>query len=164
MTEEPSPDRAAAHEAATTCSEIRFNTFQTLDSRTAPAVSAAAPEPRYGEISRAPNLGLRFSQKTAGPESFNSGCVNPQGCVSSQGFGCGGPARREPTYMAKLFDEMNAPLVDGLEHNPPPYTMGVKNGSINSVTGWQTDPGGRPLWQLLAAPTLTVPCARPPAP
>ena len=106
-----------------------------------------------GSITAAWNLGLRNPQaKLMSTEMYNSGCVNPQGCVNSLGFKCvDQPVVRGGFALNSIYDTLNKPYMpDASEYKPPAYMMGMKNNTINSVTGWRKSGTGEFEWQQSA--------------
>ena len=134
------PQTSRLHEATTECAAAGFNVYQTSDTRGSPPISYTAGEPRYGMLSADTNAGLRLPQsRPLNLDAYNSGCVNPQGCVSNpaDGFTCSGPLQKPSMFLESLYQDLNAPFDPAkLEYNPPAYMMGIKNGTANSVTGW----------------------------
>jgi len=145
------PQASRLHEATTKCEAAGFNIYDVRDQRAFPPITYTAGEPEYGVITADPNAGLRLAQsRQLTLEGFNSGCVNPQGCVSNaqDGFACAGPVKEQTPFMRALYNDLNGPVAPGnFEYNPPSYVMGVKLDTVNSVTGWEQGTGGRPRWQ-----------------
>lgn len=150
----------ALHATVTSCQPISYNVYETLDKRSLPTVSQSSGEPHYGTITTDVNAGLRLPQaRPMNIETFNSGCVNPHGCVSNiaEGFACPGPLKQPSSAISNLYDVLQAPYAP---HNfemkpPPPYVVGIKETSLNSVVGWRANKDGKQEWQTHAA---TQPC------
>ena len=137
------------HEAQTACTRVGFNVTDSKDTYKHPAIFYDAAMPQYGMVSADPNAGLRMPQsRKLVLESFNSGCVNPHGCVNNDGYECTGPVKQMSPHMAAVYEELNRPFApNAFEYDPPAYVMGIKNNSVNSVTGWQTADNGEPKWK-----------------
>ena len=141
------------HATETRCEPMGFNMYETVDVRTMPAISYTSGEPRYGAITSDVNAGLRLPQaRPLSLETFNSGCVNPHGCVSNfeDGFKCPGPLKTTNAQLSTLFDDLYAPYApDNFEMmSPPAYVVGIKSTGVNSVLGWQSASKGALEWQL----------------
>ena len=139
------------HETTSHCDAAGYRIYNTVDERRFPDVTYKSGEPQYGVLAADVNADLSLPQaRPLSIESFNSGCLNPQGCVSNalDGFACPGPVKRLPAAMSALFAELNSPFApENFEMQPPPsYVVGVKATGINSVLGWQKGPDGKPLW------------------
>jgi hypothetical protein len=115
-------------------------------------------EVERGSITKSWNAGLRNPQaKKLTVDTYNSGCVNPHGCVpgvsgnlSSEepGFRCTGAAQTTGPALSKAYDFLNAPFLSGeYEFLPPKYMQGVKDFGPNSVTGWAHTASGGLLYQ-----------------
>ena len=144
------------HAATTTCNEAGFKMYSTTDGRRLPGITYLSGEPSYGVVSTDVNSQLRLPQaRPMTIESFNSGCVNPHGCVSGDGFTCAGPVKSLAPAVRALYAELNSPFAPGsFELKPPPsYVVGVKASGINSVLGWQQGPDGKPIWHRDAVPS-----------
>lgn len=155
------PDPARAHEAVTKCEPMGFNTYETLDQRASPAITYLSGEPSYGMITADTNAGLRMPQsRPLNLDAYNSGCVNPHTCVSSTelGFGCSGPVQQQAPMMEMLYNDLNSPFLSSeFEYTPKQYVMGIKNNTVNSVSGWNRGKAeGTYVWQESA---VKVPCA-----
>lgn len=140
------------HEVTSRCSPTgALNTWESISTSEPPSIDVLnSASLRRGQITALPNLGLRQPQgKKMTYDHFNNGCVNPQGCVNTEGFTCGGAPSQSSKQIDSLFAFLNAPyLPDGTEYAPPKYVMGLKAGGVNSVTGWEVDSGsGRYRWQ-----------------
>ena len=153
------PDAPRAHEATTKCEPFGFNTYETVDQRVLPKITYLSGEPAYGMITADTNAGLRMPQsRQFNIDAYNSGCVNPHSCVNSNelGFGCSGPVQQPAPMMKLLYDDLNAPFLSSdFEYKPTQYMMGIKNNTVNSVTGWNRDPAGTFVWEEGAT---TIPC------
>lgn len=152
--------RAAMYSAETSCEPISFNTYETLDKQM-PATAYSTGEPSYGMITADVNAGLRLPQaRPMNVETYNSGCVNPYGCVSNpqEGVACAGPLKEPSPAILSLYSMLNKPFApNGFEmKSPPAYVVGVKEKGVNSVSGWQVDAAGTWEWQRDAH---TQPCA-----
>ncbi len=149
------------HDTTTRCEDAGFRVTDTVDQRVLPPVSYLSGEPTYGMLSVDVNGGLRLPQsRPLTVEAYNTGCVNPHGCVNNEqdGFGCLGPVKKESPFMRALYTELQMPYApDSFEMQPPPdYVVGTKATGVNSVTGWRVTPEGRYLWEQES--TQAVPC------
>ena len=139
------------HDATTVCQATGFNTYQSGNEQGYPQVYYTSGEPRYGMVVTDFNAGLRLPQsRPLVIDSYNSGCLNPHGCVNNQrdGFTCGGPVKVQTKYMRALYDDLNGPYApNDFDLEPPAYVMGIKNGGINSVTGWAKNASGQLVWE-----------------
>ena len=154
-------DYARMYSTETSCEPVSFNKYETTDKRTLPTISYTSGEPSYGTITADVNAGLRFPQaRQLSIETYNSGCVNPYGCVSNpqEGFACHGAPKEPSPAISKLYSVLNKPYAPRsfeLER-PPDYVVGIKENGVNSVSGWQLDAAGKWEWQRDAHPE---PCA-----
>jgi hypothetical protein len=133
------------HTPVAYCREVGVRKYDTSNNDP----DAEAPlEPRYGMISAAFNEGLRNPESKKGTvDAYNSGCINPQGCVNID-KSCAGPLSKLSPGVSALYDSMQKTHVSpSFEFSPPEYVMGVKHNSINSVTGWSVRPDGKRTWQ-----------------
>jgi hypothetical protein len=123
------------HATETHCKSAGFNTYETLDSRAFPPITYTSGEPTYGAVTADVNAGLRLPQsRPFSVDTFNSGCVNPHGCVNNAegGFRCPGPVQTQTPTMRALFDELYAPFAPpGLEMSPPPRLRGGRESRRN---------------------------------
>ncbi len=154
---------ARFHESTTTCEKTGVGTFDTRDGRVWPAIADLGGEPRYGMLSADANAGLRMPQaRKLSLDAYNSGCVNPHGCVNTEGFGCPGPVAAMGEELTQLYDELNKPAAPGrFEYSPPSYMMGIKSGTANSVTGWDVGADGQMAWKTGEQAT-PMPCSNGP--
>jgi hypothetical protein len=140
---------AKAHAVTTTCDAAGFNRYDTTMTGSGPPIQYTAGEPEYGVITNDVNAGLRLPQsRPLNLEEFNSGCVNPQGCVDQKGYVCPGPVKTLSPFMSALYDELQSPVAPHSfdETVPPAYVTGIKETGVNSVAGWARD-GSQLLWQ-----------------
>jgi len=139
-------DTSRLHVGVSACASTAFNIYETTDLTTSSTILASAGEPKYGMLTVDSNAGLRQPQaRSSHAESYNSGCTNPHGCVSNpkEGFLCPGSVRTQSPTMRKLYDELNRPYAANFDMlDPPEYVVGIKENSINSVSGWN-DGGNR---------------------
>ena len=138
-----------AHAVVTQCKQAGFNKYDTMAQGSGPAILYTAGEPEYGVLTNDVNAGLRLPQaRPLSLEQFNSGCVNPQGCVSQKGYTCPGERKTLSPFMSALYDELQSPVApDGFDfETPPAYVTGVKATTVNSVAGWARD-GSQLVWQ-----------------
>ena len=157
----------ALHDPATTCmerlQEAGLNTFEQGSADPWPPCGSHCDifsEVNRGAITKGFNIGLKFQQsKPLNVETYNQGCVNPWGCVDSGGFACEGGISRFGPFMENRLKELNKPYdPTSQEYHPPQYMMGIKNGGINSVTGWDRTSQGPFVWAANAE--TKVPCAK----
>jgi len=159
MAQEP-----AVHDAAFVCRENRqtgLNTFEEGPADPLPECGSNCDvysQLMRGAITKGFNIGLSFPQsKPLNVETYNQGCADPWGCVDNLGFSCKGAVSHFGPSMDAQFKRLNAAYEpSGLEYHPPAYAMGIKNGTVNSVTGWSRGAGGRPAWESHA--TTRLPC------
>ena len=116
----------------------------------------ALPEPdalrqlRRGAVTVGWNLGLRSPQAhAAAPDVFNQGCHNPIGCKSRGEAACVDPGSlRRSASLQRLFDRLNAPLLDdAADTRPPDYMMQHKRDTANAVSGWSRTEDGSFVWE-----------------
>ena len=122
------------HEAVLTNTAVGYRLRDTREEPSQPSLSG---ENSYGMISPDVNAGLLQAQaRPFTREAYNSGCVNLHGCVSSEGK-CRGPVKTGSPGIQALYKELNSPLApDDFDHHPPQHVLGIRQGTINSVTGW----------------------------
>jgi len=157
------------HVASTTCverlGEVGLNTFEQGSRDPWPSCGEHCDvfsELNRGAITKAFNLGLKFPQsKPLNVETYNQGCVNPWGCVDSGGFACEGGLSRFGPFMEARLKELNRPYDPSRqEYHPPQYMMGIKDGGINSVTGWARKGGQDGPFAWAAAAETKLPCPK----
>lgn len=148
-------------ETESSCKQVqdRFNQWETRDDLRYPQGDVMNQVAR-GMISAEWNLGLRNSQKKAFTvDAYNSGCVDPWGCVGSPpggpdvpGFRCPGKTSTLSPEMQATFAFLNAPMCpDGAEYRPPAYVLKPDAFGPNSVAGWVRQPQTNEYrWQLQA--------------
>lgn len=155
---------ATLRDITTTCIERNeqagLNTFEEGSADPLPACGSDCDiysQVRRGAITKAFNLGLTFPQsKPLNVDTYNQGCLDPWGCVNNEGFTCRGAASGFSPFMDERLRDLNLPLdPTRLEYHPPRYMMGIKDNSVNSVTGWQKDAAGRARWTQGLVP---MPC------
>jgi len=155
----------ALHVPSMTCverlQEVGLNTFEQGSADPWPPCGSHCDifsEVNRGAITKGFNIGLNFQQsKPVNVETYNQGCANPWGCVNNDGFSCEGGISRFGPFMESRLKELNKPYdPTKQEYHPPQYMMGVKNGSVNSVTGWDRTPQGAFVWAANAE--TKVPC------
>ena len=156
------------HVPTSTClerrEEVGLNTFEQGSADPWPVCGAHCDvfsEVNRGAITKAFNLGLKFQQsKPLNVETYNQGCLNPWGCVDNDGFACKGGQSRFGPFMEARMKELNKPYdPTQQEYHPPQYMMGIKNGTVNSVTGWARKDAQAPFaWA--ASATTKVPCPK----
>ena len=107
---------------------------------------------RRGAITVDWNGGLTGPQsKPSGFEVFNGGCVNPRACFSSEDVKCARAPSRAPSALQTLFDQLNAPFLEGGDAPAPDYMR-------RDVGAPAADaPAARACWQTL--PDNRSPCA-----
>lgn len=151
---------ARLHESATSCEQTGVGTFDTRDGLIWPAVAYMSGEPRYGMLSADANAGMRMPQsRKLSLDAYNSGCLNPHGCVNTEGFKCTGPVASMGEELTELFTELNKSAAPaGFEYNPPSYMMGIKMDTVNSVTGWAVGADGQMAWKSSKQAT-PMPCS-----
>ena len=155
----------ALHDPTSTCverQEVALNTFEQGSADPWPHCGIHCDvfsEVNRGAITKAFNLGLKFNQsKPLNVETYNQGCLNPWGCVDNDGFACNGGLSRFDPFMEARMKELNQPYdPTRQEYHPPQYMMGIKGGTINSVTGWARQSAQAPFAWAAAAATK-VPC------
>ena len=145
MDKSVSSQHSRLHAMETACEHRGFNTYETVDKRVLPSIISTSGEPNYGTITADVNAGLRFPQsRQMNLENFNSGCINPYGCVSNveEGFACSGPLKEPSPALSTLYKHLNSPYAPNSFEmkNPPEYVVGIKESSVNSVLGWQRKP------------------------
>ena len=155
------PVTPARRGPASTCQERAFNTFEEGSSDPWPACGADCDvfsRLNRGAITKDFNLGLSFPQsKALNVDTYNQGCLNPWGCVDNGDYSCRGQQSGFGAFMGERFTELMKPLDPSqFEYHPPDYVMGVKAGSVNSVSGWARTPQGQWAWELSSQDR--VPC------
>jgi hypothetical protein len=137
------------------CNEISLNTTEQVE-----MIEPPAPDIwnvlRRGAITKDWNTGLRNPQaKLMTVDTYNSGCSNPWGCISSGGYRCPG-SKPKVSPIQGMYDFLQAPLLTGtykadLEYHPPAFMEGIKAGGPNSVTGWSKvgKEGQKYLWESM---------------
>jgi len=152
---------ATLHAPTSVCQERAFNTFEEGSADPWPSCGSHCDvfsQLNRGAITKDFNLGLSFPQsKPLNVDTYNQGCLNPWGCVDSGGYTCRGRAAGFDAFMEGRFQALSQPLDPSqLEYHPPHYQMGIKAGSVNSVSGWEKTPRGQWAWQR--ASRENVPC------
>ena len=139
------------HNVTNSCTETSLNTWESTSTSLPPSIDVLnSSNLRRGMITSVPNLGLQQRQsKKMSYNHYNSGCLNPQGCVNSGGVTCPGSVRQGSPEINSMYKFLNAPLMaDNSEYYPPKYMMGWKAGSVNSVSGWEKNPNSETfVWQ-----------------
>jgi hypothetical protein len=134
----------------TRCQEISLNTTERIEALSYPEIDIMNVI-RRGEISKDFNKGLRNPQsKLMDYHTYNGGCLGIWGAVSSTGFGSN--SKPKVSEVAKMYDYLNKPLLDGvamsaLPYNPPSWLEGIKKGGPNSVSGWDKGSTGEYRWE-----------------
>jgi len=134
------PKVTPAHETPFVCASGNgLNVFESNDATKLPPGDAFSSQER-GVVTRGVNLGIRAVRASGvSPDAFNSGCANPHYCVETDDVTCTGPIKKGGLSgdIGALYSVLQAPYgPKGFDYSPPPYAMGWKDGTENSVTGW----------------------------